>query len=388
VARVLVDPRFLFRVEADPAGAVAGRAYRVSDLELASRLSFFLWSSVPDDELLQVAAAGRLSRPAELKKQVARMLEDPKADALASNFAAQWLTLRSLEAATPDDPAFDGALRRAMHEETRLFFASILRENRPITTLLDADYTFLNDRLARHYGIEGVRGGQMRRVALPADSPRRGVLGQASILTVTSVADRTSPVTRGKWVLENILGLPVPEPPPGVETNLEVSVHVEGPVTLRARLESHRENPACHSCHAVIDPIGFAMEPFDKVGRLRTQDEGLPIDARGTMVDGAQLNGPGDLRDALLRSSDVFTVAFTEKLLTFALGRPVTYADAPTVRAIVRDTRQDQHRLVPLIMRIIDSAPFRQRTATGPAAPGNSSNLQAAAGQLPREARP
>ncbi len=365
VARVLVDPRFLFRIEKDPANAVAGRAYPVSDLELASRLSFFLWSSVPDDELLNLAAAGRLGRPAELKKQVARMLADPRSDALTENFAAQWLTLRSLEAATPDDPGFDNALRRAMEEETSLLFENVLHENRPVTTLLDADYTFLNERLARHYGIEGVRGPNMRRVALPADSLRRGLLGQASILTVTSVADRTSPVTRGKWVLENMLGLPVPKPPPGVETNLEVSVHIEGPATLRTRLEAHRERPACHSCHALMDPIGFAMEPFDKIGRFRAEDQGLPIDASGTMVDGSKLNGPEDLRKALIRDSNLFVVSFTEKLMTYALGRPVTYTDRPTVRDIVRQSEADQYRLNTIIMKIIDSVPFRQRAATG-----------------------
>ena len=365
LARVLVDPRFLFRVEADPANAVAGRAYRVSDVELASRLSFFLWSSVPDDELLQVAAAGRLGNPAELKKQVTRMLADPKAAALAENFAAQWLNLRSLATATPDDPAFDSSLRRAMNEETQLLFASILREDRPVTTLLDADYTFLNERLARHYGMSGIRGANMRRVALPAGSARRGVLGHASVLTVTSAADRTSPVMRGKWVLENLLALPVPKPPPGVETNLDVSAHLEGPATLRQRLEVHRQNPSCYSCHAVMDPIGFAMEPFDKIGRWRTEDAGLPIDARGTMVGGTALNGPDDLRKALLGESEVFVVAFTEKLMTYALGRPVSHTDAPTVRAIVRKSRADQYRLTSLITNIIDSAPFQQRAATG-----------------------
>lgn len=365
VARVLVDPRFLFRIEKDPANAVAGRAYPVSNLELAARLSFFLWSSVPDDELLQVAAAGRLRRPAEMARQVTRMLADPKSDALTQNFAAQWLTLRELAMATPDDPDFDSALRRAMEEETGLLFRSILRENRPVTTLLDADYTFLNERLARHYGIEGVRGANLRRVALPADSLRRGLLGQASILTVTSVADRTSPVARGKWVLENLLGLPVPRPPPGVETNLEVSVHLEGPATLRTRLEAHRERPQCRNCHALMDPVGFAMEPFDKVGRFRTEDAGLPIDARGTMVDGASLDGPADLRQALIRNSNLFVVSFTEKLMTYALGRPVTYSDMPTLRDIVRRSSADQYRLPALIMNIIDSVPFRQRAATG-----------------------
>jgi len=367
VARVLVDPRFLFKVETDPAKAVAGRAYRVSDLELASRLSFFLWSSVPDDELLQLASAGKLGRAAELRKQVSRMLADPKSAALTRNFAAQWLGLRDLATVAPDDPAFDNSLRRAMQEETELLFGSVLRENRPITTLLDADYTFLNERLARHYGIEGIRGPGMRRAELPANSPRRGVLGQASILTVTSVADRTSPVTRGKWVLENLLGLPVPNPPPGVETNLDQSVHLDGPATLRARLEAHRENPSCRSCHAVIDPIGFAMEPFDKVGRLRTEDGGLPIDARGTMVDGTAIGGPDDLRAALVRSSDIYVIAFTEKLMTYALGRAVTHADQPTVRDIVRRSRADDFRLATLITNIIESVPFQQRAATGPA---------------------
>jgi hypothetical protein len=365
LARVLVDPRFLFRVEVDPANAVAGRAYRVSDVELASRLSFFLWSSVPDDELLQVAAAGRLRNPAELKKQVTRMLADPKAAALSENFAAQWLMLRNLATVTPDDPAFDNGLRRAMNDETQLLFSSILREDRPVTTLLDADYTFLNERLARHYGISGIRGANMRRVALPADSARRGVLGQASVLTVTSAADRTSPVTRGKWVLENLLGLPVPKPPPGVETNLDVSVHLEGPATLRKRLEAHRDKPACRNCHALLDPIGFAMEPFDKIGKLRSEDGGLPIDARGTMVDGSKLTGPDDLRRALVADRDLFLVSFTEKLLTYALNRPVTHADAPTVRDIVRRSGADGYRLGTLLMNIIDSAPFQQRAATG-----------------------
>jgi hypothetical protein len=380
VARVLVDPRFLFRIEKDPVNAVAGRAYPVSDLELASRLSFFLWSSVPDDELLGIAAAGRLSRPAELQKQVRRMLADPKSEALTESFAAQWLTLRSLAAATPDDPAFDSGLRRAMQDETAMLFGSVLHENRPVTTLLDADYTFLNEPLARLYGIQGVRGPEMRRVDLPPDSLRRGLLGQASILTVTSVADRTSPVNRGKWVLENLLGLPVPRPPPGVETNLDVSVHLDGPATLRTRLEAHRERPECRGCHALMDPIGFAMEPFDKIGRFRTEDAGLPIDARGTMVDGAKLNGPDDLRRALLQDSNLFVVSFTEKLMTYALGRPVSYADRPTVRDIVRRSSADQFKLPALIMHIIDSVPFQQRAATGTGiVAGNSSGLVGAA---------
>src|SRR6185369_12956467 len=299
--------------------------------------------------LLSAAAAGRLSRPAELQKQVKRRLADPRASALAENFAAQWLLLRNLAMATPDDPEFDSDLRRAMHDETELLFESVLRENRPITTLLNADYTFLNERLARHYGIEGVRGHEMRRVALPANSPRSGLLGQASVLTVTSVADRTSPMTRGKWVLENLLGLHVPTPPPGVETNLDVSVHLEGPTTLRKRLEAHREQTACRSCHAVIDPIGFAMERFDKTGRFRTEDGGMPIDARGTMMDGTELTGPADLRAALLRDDYLYLPSSTEKLMTYALGRAVTHADQPTVREIVRRSSADQYRLDTLI---------------------------------------
>lgn len=365
VARVLVDPRFLFRLESDPPGAVAGRAYPVSDIELASRLSFFLWSSVPDDELLRVAAAGRLGKPAELRRQVTRMLADEKSAALSHGFAAQWLMLRDLATVMPDDPAFDNSLRRAMGEETRMLFSSVLEEDRPVTTLLDADYTFLNERLARHYGVQGVRGAGMRRVELSADSPRRGLLGQASILTVTSVADRTSPVTRGKWVLESLLGLPVPKPPPGVETNLDASVHLEGPSTLRARLEAHRDDPACRNCHAVIDPIGYALEPFDKIGRLRTEDGGLPIDARGTMVDGTALNGPDDLRKSLVGNSNIFLISFTGKLMTYALGRKVTHADQPTIRDIVRKSRAEQYRLRSLITNIVGSVPFQQRVATG-----------------------
>jgi hypothetical protein len=293
------------------------------------------------------------------------MLVDPRANALSENFAAQWLMLRSLAAAMPDDPEFDNNLRRAMRDETLLFFDSVLRENRPVTTVLDADYTFLNDRLARHYGIEGVRGNEMRRVSLPPNSPRSGLIGQASVLTVTSVADRTSPVTRGKWVLENLLSLPVPTPPPGVETNLDVSVHLSGPATLRKRLEAHREQPSCRSCHAVIDPIGFALEPFDKIGRLRTEDGGLPIDAQGTLMDGTVVDGPVALREALVRDGNVFLVSFTEKLLTYALGRPVTHSDQSTVRDIVRRSSSDQYRLNTLIMNIIESIPFQQRVATG-----------------------
>jgi len=293
------------------------------------------------------------------------MLADPRSAALSENFAAQWLLLRNLATVTPDDAAFDENLRRAMQDETEMLFSSVLRENRSVTTLLDADYTFLNERLARHYGIGGVRGSNMRRVELPADSPRRGLLGQASILTVTSVADRTSPVTRGKWVLENILGLPVPKPPPGVETNLDASVHIEGPATLRTRLEVHRQNPACRSCHALMDPIGFAMEPFDKIGRFRTEDGSLPIDASGTMLDGTALNGPDDLRNALLRNSNVFVVSITEKLMTYALGRPVTYADQPTIRDIVSKSRAQDYQLSALLMNIIESAPFQQRAAAG-----------------------
>jgi mono/diheme cytochrome c family protein len=364
LARVLIDPRFIFRFESEPAELSAGESYRVSDLELASRLSFFLWSSIPDDELLQVASDGRLS--GELEKQVHRMLADGRADALVQNFAAQWLHLRELDSAQPDTEDFDHNLRQAFERETQLLVRSVLREDRSIVDLLDADYTFVDERLARHYGIAGVRGSHMRRVKLGEDDPRRGLLGQGSVLTVTSVANRTSPVVRGTWVMENILGAPVPVPPAGVETNLDANGATAQPASLRQRLEQHRKDPVCASCHKIMDPIGLALENFDFTGKWRERDGGEPIDASAQLVDGTALDGPASLRAALLARSDAFLFAFTEKLLTYALGRGLEAQDMPTVRAIVREAAGDHYRLSALILGIARSTPFQMRTRQEP----------------------
>jgi Protein of unknown function (DUF1592)/Protein of unknown function (DUF1588)/Protein of unknown function (DUF1585)/Protein of unknown function (DUF1587)/Protein of unknown function (DUF1595)/Planctomycete cytochrome C len=362
LARILVDPRFLFRFEAEPEDLAPGAIYRISGVELASRLSFFLWSSIPDAELLEVAAEGRLFEPAVLAEQVQRMLADPKAGAFVENFAGQWLHLRELGGVAPESPYFDENLRRAFKEETELLLASVLREDRPVLDLLDADYTYLNERLAEHYGIEGVHGSYMRRVALPADSPRRGLLGQGSILTVTSVANRTSPVVRGSWLLENLLGAPVPLPPPGVETDLIEKVDPGNATSLRERLELHRRDPVCASCHSIMDPIGLALENFDLIGGWRTEDTGQPIDASGVLVDGTALNGPSDLREVLVDHSDSFVTVATEKLLTYALGRGVEYYDMPAIRTIVRDSAADDYRFSSLIYGIVTSVPFQMRT--------------------------
>jgi hypothetical protein len=368
LARVLVDPRFLYRLETERPGLSPGQVWRISDLELASRLSFFLWSSLPDDELIRVAAKGQLSRPAVLEKEVRRMLADPKAEALVKNFGGQWLQLRDLANSQPDVKDFDANLRNSFRSETELLFASMMREDRRITDLLDADYTFVDERLARHYGIAGVHGSFMRRISLPADSPRRGLLGQGSILTVTSVANRTSPVTRGKWVVENILGAPVPSPPPGVVTDLDKTAATTGPTTLRKRMEMHRANPTCAACHRIMDPIGFSMESFDLTGKWRTTDEGLPIDATGKLADGTPLDGPVSLRKALLARSNAFVDTFTEKLMTYALGRTLRWQDMPAVRAAVRDADARQDRFSAIVLAVARSAPFQERLETpGPA---------------------
>ena len=322
LARVLVDPRFIFRFEREPGQSPAGAIYRLDNFELASRLSFFLWSSVPDDELLAAAKAGTLTTPAVLERQTRRMLADPKADALVDNVAGQWLLLRQLDAIAPGTKEFDGNLRYAFRRETELLFETILRDDRSVLDLLDADYTFVDGRLARHYGIPNVSGSRFRRVALGGDSPRRGLLGQGSVLTATSAGNRTSPVKRGKWILENLLGAPVPSPPPGVETNLEKSVGPAAAETsLRQRLERHRANAACASCHAVMDPIGFALENYDLIGKWRETDGGVPVNAAGRLVDGTPLDGPASLRRALLARRDAFVTNTAEKLLTYALGR-------------------------------------------------------------------
>jgi mono/diheme cytochrome c family protein len=360
LARILVAPRFVYRIEEEPATVPSGQVYRVSDVELASRLSFFLWSSIPDDELREVAMKGRLRDPQTLAQQVRRMLADARADALVENFAGQWLYLRELENVQTEAKSFDENLRRSFRRETEMLFDAIVREDRSLIDLLEADYTFVDERLARHYGIPNVKGSYFRRVQLAADSPRRGLLGHGSILTVTSVATRTSPVSRGKWVLENLLGTPAPVPPPGVETNLGGA---EGAKTssLRARLEAHRASPTCASCHRIMDPMGFALENFDLVGGWREFDGPSRIDSTGQLADGTPVNGPGDLRRAVLSRSDAFMTTATEKLMTYALGRPVHHYDMPTVRAIVRRAAANDNRFSSLVMGIIESDSFQKR---------------------------
>lgn len=361
LARVLVAPRFIFRMEDEPANVKPGAIYKVSDLALASRLSFFLWSSMPDDQLLELASNGKLKDPAVLDQQVRRMLKDPKSDALVKNFAGQWLFLRDLEDLKPDTKEFDANLRQAMIKETQMLFDSIVREDRSLLTLLDADYTFVNERLARHYGIPNIRGDYFRKISLDANSPRRGLLGQGSILTVTSIATRTSPVLRGKWVLQNILGTPPPNPPPNVEINLEADPKAAKPNSLRDRLEQHRRNPVCASCHKIMDPIGFSLENFDLIGKWRGTDGGVPINSSGILVDGTPLNNSADLRKALLGRSDAFMTTATEKFLTYALGRAVDYNDMPTVRSIVRDASKNGDRFSSLVLGIAKSAPFQTK---------------------------
>jgi len=360
LAYILVDPRFLYKIEYEPSDVIAGQVYPVSPVELASRLSFFLWSSIPDDELMDAAVSGRLTRPQELSRQVRRMIADPKSIALADNFGTQWLRLQGLEGAERESRDFDGNLKQAMAEETKLLLASVIRGDRPMVELLNANYTYLNERLAKHYGIEGVKGDYFRRVSLPIDSPRRGLLGQGSILTATSVANRTSPVIRGAWVLDNILGVPPSPPPPGVETNLDESA--DAPKTLRDRLVMHRENPMCASCHNMMDPIGLTLENFDNTGRWRTRDGGFPIDPSGLLVDGTPVNGAADLRKALLRHSDAFVTNVISKLMTYALGRPAGPAEMPAVRSIVDDTKGQNFRFISVIESIVTSEPFLTRT--------------------------
>jgi hypothetical protein len=360
LARMLVAPRFVYRIEEEPAAVAPGGVFRISDVELASRLSFFLWSSIPDDALLDLAEAGRLQDPAVLRQQALRMLADPKADALIANVAGQWLYLRELASVQTEAPNFDDNLRQAFRRETEMLFGAIVREDRSLLELLDADYTYVDERLARHYGIPDVRGSYVRRVALPADSPRRGLLGHGSMLTVTSVATRTSPVSRGKWILENLFGAPPPQPPPGVETNLEETV-AGTPTSLRARLELHRSNPTCASCHSIMDPLGFALENFDLVGTWRDFDGPAPIDASGRLADGTAINGPAALRDALLSRSDAFVTTAAEKLLVYALGRPSEHTDMPLIRSIVRRTAGNGHRFSSLVLGIVESDPFQKR---------------------------
>lgn len=365
LSAVLVSPQFLFRVETDPAGLAAGTAYRVSDLELASRLSFFLWSSLPDDALLDAAVRGDLRQPARLEQQVRRMLADPRARSLVTNFASQWLHLRSLESVVPDlrrFPNFDDNLRQAFRQETELFFESILREDRSIGDLLSADYTFVNERLAKHYGIPHVYGSHFRRVSLAGDPERQrgGLLRHGSILTVTSYATRTSPVIRGHWILANLVGAPPPPPPPNVPSLDDNTVSASLPI--RERLAEHRRNPSCASCHNIMDPVGFALENFDAVGRWRTAEERVPIDASGGLPDGRTVVGVAELERGLLQRPELFAGTLSEKLLIFALGRGLAPYDAPAVRQIVRRAQTDDFRFSSLILGIVNSTPFQMRT--------------------------
>jgi mono/diheme cytochrome c family protein len=387
IRRLLVSPEFLFRIETDPDGPAApvrrvatasdntparGAIYRVPDLALASRLSFFLWSSIPDDELLDLASRGRLRDPAVLEQQVRRMLLDRRAESLTTNFAGQWLQLRNMATVRPGDPyslTFDETLRQAMWRETELFFESILRENRSVVDMLTADHTFLNERLAIHYGVPGIQGSHFRRVTLPADSPRRGILGHGSILTMTSHAIRTSPVFRGKWVLMNVLGTPPPEPPPNVPALVDKKTQAKVQ-TMRERMAQHRANPSCSTCHSLIDPAGFALENFDAIGRWRVVDESFnPIDASGALPDGTKFNGVQDLRAALVRRPERFVTTVTEKLLTYALGRGLEYYDMPAVRKIVKDASRDGYRFQAIIRGVATSYPFTMRRMVTPAPP-------------------
>lgn len=364
--RLLSSPKFLFRIEHDPESVAPGSVYALPDPALASRLSFFLWSSLPDDELLDLARAGALSDAQVLEQQVARMLADPKAHALVDNFAGQWLYLRNLDSFIPntvDFPNFDDNLRQGLRRETELFFDSIVSEDRNVIDLMTADYTFLNERVARHYGVPGVYGNHFRRVELgPELAARRGLLGKGSILMVSSHSDRTSPVVRGKWVLENIVGAPPPVPPPNVPALDDVDP--EGLLSVRARLEAHRENPVCAACHSMMDPIGFALENFDAVGAWREYENGMRsnrIDASGRLISGAEVSGPVELREALVADPELFVSTVVQKLMTYALGRGLRGKDMPAVRRIVRNAADYDYRFSAIVLGIVESVPFRMR---------------------------
>jgi mono/diheme cytochrome c family protein len=364
--RILASPKFSFRVERDPAGALPGTVYRISDLEIASRLSFFLWSSIPDDQLLRVASQGTLHTPSVLNQQVRRMLADEKAEALVSNFAGQWLYLRNLKSLQPNSlefPDFDDNLRQALQRETELFFRSIVREDRNVLDLMTADYTYLNERLAKHYGVPNIYGSHYRRVTL-TDDARKGLLGKGAILMVTSHADRTSPVVRGKWVLDNLLSAPVPPMPNNVPPLNEDANRGGKILTMRERMEEHRKNPVCAGCHKIMDPIGLSMENFDAVGAWRTRDGGTlgsPINASGELLDGTKVDGVVTLRQALLRQPDLFVGTVAEKLMVYALGRGLAYYDQPEVRRIVRESAGQDYRFSSLIMGVVNSTAFQKR---------------------------
>ena len=364
VARVLVDPEFIFRFEAEPADLPAGAPYAVSDVELASRLSFFLWSSIPDEPLLAAAAAGELSQPEALEREVRRMLADPKADALVENFASQWLGLRQLDTVSPTSSEFDGNLRQAFRKETELLFETVLREDSSIVEMLSAEFTFVDERLARHYGLPNIRGSRFRRVEIGDE--RHGLLGHGSVLTVTSAPNRTSPVKRGQWILANLLGTPPPPPPEGVETNLDQTAPAgSAATTMRDRLARHMADPSCAACHNLMDPLGFALENFDFIGQWRDAEGASPVDAHGVFVDGSALEGPAGLRRVLLEHSDLFVQTFAEKLLTYALGRSLEASDMPAVREIVRQAARGEYRMSALVLGVAESVPMRMRSKKG-----------------------
>jgi mono/diheme cytochrome c family protein len=365
---ILASPQFIFRLESAPANAVAGSPYKLRDLDLASRLSFFLWGTGPDDALAQVAAQGRLSAPGMLERQVRRMLADPRSEALAQRFAGQWLRLRDVEEILPDAllyPYFDRTLGRAMMRESELFFDSLVREDRSLLELITADYTFVNERLAKHYGLPNITGTEFQRVTVP--ETRRGILGHGSVLVQTSVADRTSPVMRGKWVMEVLLGSPPPPPPPNVPALEETGAATNGRVlTVRERMEEHRKNPACTSCHRVIDPLGLTLENFDVTGRWRIKDNGHPVDSSGVLYDGTAMEGPIGLRAALIKNKDPFLLSFTESLMTFALGRRLEATDLPAVRRVIRGAARQDYRLSSFILGVVGSPAFQMNTAIAP----------------------
>jgi hypothetical protein len=360
--------------------------YRLDDLRLASRLSFFLWSSLPDEQLISLAAQGRLKQPAVFEQQVRRMLADPRSKTLIDNFAEQWLHLRNLKNSNPDlaaFPDFDDNLRQAMKQETELFFDSIMREDRSVLDLLNADYTFVNERLARHYGMPNIYGSRFRRVQLPDN--RRGLLGQASILTVTSYPNRTSPVERGKWVLTNLLGVPPQPPPPNIPPLPEGGTDGKM-VSLRERMEKHRTNPVCAGCHRAMDPIGFAMENFDGIGRFRTREDGQPIDPKGTLFTGAAVDGVDALRREIARRPEVFVGVLTEKMLTYAVGRGLEYYDMPAVRTIVRDARAANYRFSSIVLGVARSVPFQMKETSSEPAPSRFARQGAADAEPSRRA--
>jgi len=385
LARILASPKFIYRIESEPAAVRAGQSYRIGDLDLASRLSFFLWSSIPDDELIKVASQGRLREPAMLERQVRRMLADPKAEALAVNFAGQWLNLRGLQSVGPLPllyPDFDDPLRQAMRREVELLFDSIVREDRNVVELLTADYTFVNERLAKHYGIPNIYGSQFRRVTLPPSMDnRRGLLGKGAFLTTTSKPERTSPVTRGKWVMTNILGMSPPDPPPDVPPLPPRATDARGSTkepTMRQKMLKHRVRADCIQCHSLMDPIGFSLENFDGIGTWRTREEDTPVDASAQLFDGTKIDGPAGLRTWLTGYRTQFTEVFAEKLLTYALGRGVEYQDMPLVRAIARDAEKNGARFSSLVLGVVNSKPFQMNMKSRDAATPTSAAAPAA----------